>query len=164
MRNPHNFSWWALVNAASTYGHGGSNMGIFFALALTQTSMLRKLNAINVYHLIAKLTIETFRVLTLAIAIIDNSQIFRMLKYQWGGHSSSATMCTSRMFVLAMIPLLIEMFNFPSKEDKPDIVYLNLRYLMRAIISGISLCSHSSKCKVLMMVSATQVFTISLLT
>ena len=100
-------------------------MNIFFGLLLSQTAMLRKLNFINVFHRITKLTIETLCILTFAIAIFDNSQIFRMLKYQRGGHSSSATMCTSRMFVLAMIPLLIEFFNFPSEEDRPEIVYLD---------------------------------------
>ena len=100
-------------------------MAIFFGQSLTRPSMMRKLNSINVFHRITKLTIKTLCILTFAIAIFDNSQIFRLLKYQRGGHSSSATMCTSRMFILAMIPLLIELFNFPSEQNKLELVYLN---------------------------------------
>ena len=57
-----------------------------------------------------------------AIGTFDHSQIIRELKFQIGGHSSSVTLVTSRIFIRPIIPHGLTRLLFPT--ERPDIVYL----------------------------------------
>ena len=44
LRNRHNFSWYALINGASTWSTQTGNMDVHLGLCLTRVSILRKLH------------------------------------------------------------------------------------------------------------------------
>jgi hypothetical protein len=127
IRNPRNFVWWSMCNAASQYGHGGSNLSVFFGISVSQTTLLRKLDDINKYDSITMKTISSMKFMPFVLATFDNSQIIRKKKFQSGGESSSVTLVTSRMFIKPMIPHGLSLFNFPHNNDRPEITYFGQR-------------------------------------
>ena len=104
VRNRHNFSWYALINGASTWLSQTGNMDVHLGLCLTRVSILRKIHfkyscAEVERMIIARLTLEV-----ICIGSFDNTQLFQLLKFQREGHSSNADIITSLLFLLATIP------------------------------------------------------------
>ena len=73
--NPQNFLWWAICNAGADYGQGGSNIPVFFGVAVYQSMLLRHLDELNSKRSISVKIIESVGPLYLVIAKFDNSQI-----------------------------------------------------------------------------------------
>ena len=95
IRNPHNFVNWAMCNAASEWGHGGTNMAVFFGIAVAQTTLLRNLTKLTKAHSIMLRTVATLSLIYFVVATFDNSQVIRKKKFQSGGNSSTVTLVTS---------------------------------------------------------------------
>jgi hypothetical protein len=124
IRNNHNFSWWALCNTASTYHQSGQSLTVYFGLSLSRTTMRRKLQALCPYADVMDKTNKMLRSSgPFAIAIFDNSQIIRPLKYQRDGHSSSTTITTSRCFVRPVIPDNLSSLIFV--QEKCTLTFVN---------------------------------------
>ena len=105
LRNRHNFSWYALINGASTWLNKARNMDVHLGLCLTRHSILRKLH----HHHFTRAEVEQLIIARLIQEVIcigsfDNTQLFQLLKYQREGHSSNAHIITSLLFLLATIP------------------------------------------------------------
>ena len=122
LRNPQNFTWWAMCNTAAHFGSKVDKISSFFGVCLSHTGMLEKLQATFGFEEVDALTKESLLVSgDFGIAIFDNSQFIQQLKYQRGGHSSLFTLCTSRCFVKVTIPPWYSDIKFP--EEKVLIVY-----------------------------------------
>ena len=121
IRNNHNFSWWTLCNTAASYGSGSATVGVYSGYNIAQKSMVKKLG--RLYNP-ADITEKTKNTLKdgpkIGIAIFDNSQNFRKLKFQRFRKSSSVTLTTSRCFVKPTIQN-ISICN----DDHVNITYLN---------------------------------------
>ena len=120
--NSNNFVLCAMCYAVSHYGHGGSNLSVFFGILVPQKSILRILDELNQYHLITMKTIESMQYLYFVIGNFNTSQIIRKLKHQIGGHSISTMLVTLRIFIQHVIPHGLDRFPFPLQ--RPDIFYL----------------------------------------
>ena len=105
IRNCHNFSWWALCNSASQYCHPSYNMSTFFGIALSPSSMRKKIFDLKPYDSVMVDTIQTLKDSgKFGVAIFDNSQIFQTVKFQRKSQSSTASLATARCFVKPIIP------------------------------------------------------------
>ena len=82
LRNRHNFSWYALINGASTWSTMAGNMDVHLGLCLTRYSILRKLHVMKLTRaevdkrIIARLLKED-----ICIGSFDNTQLFKLLKF-----------------------------------------------------------------------------------
>jgi len=67
--------------------------------------------------------IKSMECMEYVIGTFDYSQISTELKYQSGGHSSTVTLVTSRMFINATVLHGLSLLRFPNV--RPDIIYLD---------------------------------------
>ena len=104
MRNRHNFSWYALINGASTWSSKTGNMDVHLGLCLSRISILRKLHVKYSRVEVEKMIIDCLMKQLICIGSFDNTQLFQLLKFQREGHSSNADVITSLLFLLATIP------------------------------------------------------------
>ena len=58
IRNSKDFVWWDMCNASSHYGHGSSNLLVFFGISVYQTSILCRFDEVNQHHFITMKTIK----------------------------------------------------------------------------------------------------------
>ena len=123
LRNRKNFSWYALINGASTWSNIAGNMDVHLGLCLTRTSILRKLHVKFSRAEVEQLIIARLAKEVLVIGSFDNTQFFQLLKFQREGHSSNADIITSLLFLLANIPQDHNMIIYP--DSKVPVTYYN---------------------------------------
>ena len=73
IRNLKTSVWWAMYNAASYYGHGGSNLPVFFGISVSQTYFLCNLDTVNKYDSITMKLINSMRYMEFVIGAFDYS-------------------------------------------------------------------------------------------
>ena len=73
IRNLKTSVWWAMYNAASYYGHGGSNLPVFFGISVSQTYFLCNLDTVNKYDSITMKLINSMRYMEFVIGSFDYS-------------------------------------------------------------------------------------------
>ena len=104
-RNPYYFATWALINTASLFRGRGVELQVYFGIAVTVPTMMKKLNTKYTIFVIIERTIVTLLEEMFGIAIFDNSQMITLYKNQRNGKSSDVTLATARMFTKTRIPL-----------------------------------------------------------
>jgi hypothetical protein len=139
IRNNKNFSWWALSNAASEFHtKSGSNMAVFFGLSLSHATMIRKIQTLKPFDQVMIKTMETLKMSgNFGVAIFDNSQITRSLKYQRNKQSSTVTLVTSRCFVKPSIPDDINEIIFPDSK-------VFIQYVLQPIPSAFGMAEYEN--------------------
>ncbi len=116
LRNRHNFSWYALINGASTWSTQTGNMDVHLGLCLTRVSILRKLHVKYSRLEVERLIILRLKKENICIGSFDNTQLFQLLKFQREGHSSNADIITSLLFLLANIPQEHDITIYPDSN------------------------------------------------
>lgn len=116
VRNRHNFSWYALINGASTWSSQTGNMDVHLGLCLTRVSILRKLHLKYNRAEVERMIIERLKKELICIGSFDNTQLFQLLKFQREGHSSNADIITSLLFLLANIPKDHDIVIYPDSD------------------------------------------------
>ena len=102
--NHHNFSWYGLINGASTWKHNGGNMDVHLGLYLSRQSIVGKLKVKFSCTRVKRMIVKRLAKELITIGLFDNTQLMRLIKYQREGHSSIASIVTSLLFLLANIP------------------------------------------------------------
>ena len=123
IRNRHNFSWYGLINGASTWKHNGGNMNVHLGLCLSRQSIVGKLKVKFSRAQVEQMIIDRLCQELITIGSFDNTQLMRLLKYQREGHSSIASIVTSLLFLLANKPKHHDITIYP--EGHPKITYLD---------------------------------------
>ena len=100
LRNTHNFIWFSLINAASTFSSGRSHIPLHFGYSIAKNTMLRKLNEMYTYPELVLKSKETLNQhKSFVIAIFDNSQFNINRKFQRHAISSNMAEATCRIFL-----------------------------------------------------------------
>ena len=83
IRNRHNFSWYGLINGASTWKHNGGNMNVHLGLCLSRQSIVGKLKVKFSRAQVEQIIVERLaKELITIVGSFDNTQLMRLLKYQ----------------------------------------------------------------------------------
>ena len=100
LRNSHNFIWFSLINAASTFSSGRSHIPLHFGFSIAKNTMLRRLNEMYNYAELVMKSKETLNEhKSFVIAIFDNSQFNINKKFQQHAKSSNMAEATCRIFL-----------------------------------------------------------------
>ena len=75
IRNRHNFSWYGLINGASTWKHNGGNMNVHLGLCLSRQSIVGKLKVKFSRAQVEQMIIDRLCQELITIGSFDNTQL-----------------------------------------------------------------------------------------
>ena len=129
VRNSHYFSWFAVVNAAASYGANRLHIPVHFGFSVSFTSLCRKLNSLFTFQQVMQRTTESLNEYSnFAIAVFDNSQLNLPLKFQRYASCGNMSLATTRLFIRPTIPDYLD-------DIVEDINCITIEYLDQAIPS-----------------------------
>ena len=129
VRNSHYFSWFAVVNAAASYGANRLHIPVHFGFSVSFTSLCRKLNSLFTFQQVMQRTTESLNEYSnFAIAVFDNSQLNLPLKFQRYASCGNMSLATTRLFIRPTIPDYLN-------DIVEDINCITIEYLDQAIPS-----------------------------
>ena len=143
IRNNHNLRYWALCNAASSFGNAlKSSIPTYFGIALHNSTLMSILQDIVPYDVVMVKTVSTLKEYWFCVSIFDNAQDFVSLKFQRQGKSSWSIVVTSRCFVKPHIPEFFPQLLQPNME-------VDINYISQAIPSAYGMPALETSCDLL---------------